>query len=290
MQEVANKALEQVIGKMGDLPALPGVVAEVLQLTEDPNSAMSDVTRVIQSDPALTAKILRLSNSSYYGMRQQVGTLKLALVILGVREVRNIVLGISVFETLKERSNVEVAQQIWADSLCVAGVARQLASTMGVNFQGEEFVAGLLSDIGKMVLLRQLKQNYLPLFNMFRHQPRMLLANETMLAGYTHVDAAAALAVRWSLPRTLSDTLWHQYPHEDRPLMLAKDPRLAATVRLAKAACMEDPALPEEQQPPEDTEAWKVLSCVKIPVQAEDRRSTMRTVKGLIQAGEALEL
>ena len=110
---IDKKAVDRIIARVGDLPAMPAVVSEVLRVTDDPATAMSEVSSIVQADPALTAKILRVSNSSYYGMKQYVGTLKLALVILGVREVRNIVLGITVFETLKnEKSDVKLAEDI----------------------------------------------------------------------------------------------------------------------------------------------------------------------------------
>ena len=95
-----RSSVEKVVAKLGDLPAMPDVVAGVMELTADANVAVSEVSALIERDPALTAKLLKVSNSSYYGMRQVVGTLKLALVILGVREVRNIVVGISVLESL----------------------------------------------------------------------------------------------------------------------------------------------------------------------------------------------
>lgn len=291
MPEAVNRQLEQVISRMGDLPALPSVVAEVLQITENPNSAMNEVSQAVHSDPALTAKILRLSNSSYYGMRQQVGTLKLALVILGVREVRNIVLGISVFETLKDKhDNLGVAQEIWAEALCVAGMAKRFAETIGLGLQGGEFVAGLLTNIGKMVLLRQLKGHYPPLFEEYRMQPRLLMANELAQAGFTHADAAAALAVRWNLPRTLCDALWHQYPHEDRPLLLAKDPKLAAVVRIARAVCSDDLELDDGHRFLEDTEAWDALESVKLPMAPEDRLALFREFKSAVATGETLQL
>ena len=84
-----EKTAEKLLANVGDLPAMPEVVSEVLRLTDDPDTAMAQVSDVIQRDPALTAKILKVSNSPYYGMKQYVGTLKLAIVILGVREVRN---------------------------------------------------------------------------------------------------------------------------------------------------------------------------------------------------------
>ena len=81
--------IEEIITKLGELPAMPLVVSEVLNRTEDPTISLSEVSEIIQQDPALTAKILKVSNSPYYGMRQVVGTLKLALVILGVREIQH---------------------------------------------------------------------------------------------------------------------------------------------------------------------------------------------------------
>jgi len=94
--------IDKVVARIGDLPAMPDIVAKVMEITEDPGVAVSDVSELIEQDLSLTAKLLKVSNSSYYGMRQVVGTLKLALVILGVKEVRNIVLGISVLDTLRD--------------------------------------------------------------------------------------------------------------------------------------------------------------------------------------------
>jgi len=147
--------IARIVSRVGELPAMPAVVAEVLRVTDDPASDMSAVSAAIQSDPALTAKILRVSNSPYYGMKQYVGTLKLALVILGVREVRNIVLCISVFEAVRDSErHVAAVHEIWNGSLRVAGLAKSLSTQLGLVLQGEEFIAGLLTDIGKVALLR----------------------------------------------------------------------------------------------------------------------------------------
>lgn len=271
-----QKALDATLSRVGDLPAMPGVVAEVLRITQDPSSSMSDVTRCIESDPALTAKVLRLSNSSYYGMRQYVGTLKLALVILGVREVRNIVLGVSVFDTLRNKDgNFEIAQAVWEASLRVAGLSKRLGTAMGMGLQGEEFIAGLLTDIGKLVLLRQLGKDYIKVYKEHAGSPSALTKAEQDCFGYSHADAATALVIRWSLPQTLCDALWCQYPHEDRPLSKAKDPALAALVRIAKAATFEDLSTGDALATLEDHEAWGVLSETKTPIPEDSRRELL---------------
>lgn len=270
-----NKALERVLAMVGDLPAMPAVVADVLRITENPAMEMVEASRVIQADPGLTAKILRISNSSYYGMKQYVGTLKLALVILGVREIRNIVIGITVFETLRQRgSAVETAQEIWSYSLRVAGVAKALGTEVGLGLQGEEFIAGLLHDIGKMVLLCQVGEDYARIYNDLRQDQSMLCEAERQEFGFTNADVAMALAVRWNLPQSLSDALWYQYPSPDHPLKDAKDPCLAAVVRIGRCAVRDDFSAPNDMDIAslQDIEAWEALATAKRPVPPGDRR------------------
>jgi HD-like signal output (HDOD) protein len=266
------------------------VVSEVLRQTEDPKAAMDQMSKTIQADPALTAKILRVSNSPYYGMKQYVGTLKLALVILGVREVRNIVLGISVFETLKESGPaLKSAQEIWLSSLRVASLAKRLCEEIELGLQGEEFITGLLHDIGKMVLLRQLADRYARIYMAFKDFPERLYAAELQEFGFTNADAATALAVRWNLPQTLVDALWYQYPNPDRPLANAKDPRLAAVVRIAKYA-LHDDLSQEGAQSLLDEEAWEVLQTAKNPMPPSERAERLKSMVEEIKKGPELPI
>jgi len=271
VKEIVAKVTEQ----MGDLPALSTVVSEVLRMTEDPNTSTSDVCEVVQSDPGLTAKVLRVSNSSYYGMRQYVGTLKLALVILGVREVRNIVLGISVFDTLTgEQGDVRLAQEIWNESLRKAGFARHLSTHMGLGLQGEEFISGLLSDIGKMGLLRKSPEGYRKTLEEHGTMSALLEAERTAF-GFDHADVAMALAENWSLPQTLAQALWYQYPRPDSSLTEARDPNLAAVSRITRLASHDDFSRPSGQLALADQDAWQVLSAARKPIPPEERYATL---------------
>ena len=273
MSEEKRNGPEQVIGVVGDLPALPAVVAEVLRLTEDPSASTADVSDIIQSDPAMTAKVLRVSNSSYYGMKQYVGTLKLALVILGVREVRNIVLGISVFETLNEQGgDMKTAQEIWNRSLKTAGLCKKLAGAMALGLQGEEFIAGLLSDIGVMGMLRKDgKGAYRSIYDSLGHDPRILCKAENMQYGFTHAAVSRAMAMQWNLPQTLSDALGHQYAAEGQSLRTAKDPKLAAVIRIGKAIGHSGDCEGRIDLALEELEAWNVLADARKPIAEEAR-------------------
>ncbi|MFP4502455.1 MAG: HDOD domain-containing protein [Candidatus Hydrogenedentota bacterium] len=288
-----ESAVERVVAGVGDLPAMPAVVARVLEITEDPSSQMSDLSDCVHADPALTAKILRVSNSSYYGMKQYVGTLKLALVILGVREIRNIVLGISVFETLRQNgADANMASEIWAHSLRVAGIAKKLAAHMGLGFQGEEFISGLLHDIGKMVLLCQLREEYGKLYKKLKDDQQGLYEAELDELGFTNADAAMALASKWNLPQTLADALWYQYADPDRPLTDAKDPKLAAITRIAKRAGRDDFTVKDDAEIAalQDSEAWSCLTDVKKPIPAGERRQVLAGFVGEVDEAPSVPL
>lgn len=258
-----QRDIDNVIAHVGDLPAVPTVVSGVIEMTEDPSVPMSDVSELIQRDPALTAKILRVSNSPYYGMRQYVGTLKLALVILGAREVRNIVVGIAVFDTLRnERTEVLLADDFWNHSLGVAALAKKISSSLDLMMQGEDFIAGLLHDIGKMVLSRSLGERYVTLYRAAAvKDEEALFALENEKLGFNHCDAGAALCSKWNLPQVLCDAIYYHHAAKDRSLLEAKDPKLAAIVRVADLAVRQESW--EEADAPSiactEAEAWSVI-------------------------------
>lgn len=285
------EAIERVLDTIGELPAMPGTVADVLEATSNPDVEMSDVSKLIEQDPAMAAKILKISNSSYYGMKQFVGTIKLALVILGVREVRNIVLGISVFDAVKaDGVPANAVQDVWNDSLTIAALAKKLTGHLNLGLQGEEFITGLLADIGKMIMFREYKKEYADLYHKFRREPFLLLDAEMMNFGYTHADASTALATKWSLPPKLGDSLWTQYPNVERPLAEASDDKLAAVIRIARLMSAEDFASAAPLVCTTDPEAWLVFDMAKHPIPADKRREVLGDLLAEVKNAPALAL
>jgi putative nucleotidyltransferase with HDIG domain len=261
--------LQKVIERVGDLPAMPSLVAELLHVTDDPMVELGDVSVIIQRDPALTAKLLRISNSPYYGMKQYVGTLKLALVILGVREVRNIVLGIVVADTLHDDKLITLlAKDFWNHAFFVAGLSRKLADALGASVQGEAFASGLLHDIGKLLLIRQIGASYADLFKKSGGASLALCAAEEEHLGFSHADAAAALAEAWNFPPALVDALRMHHVAPEKRLDTAKDPILASIVRVANLAAHDDldagPAA--DFAAGADDEAWALLASAPSPI------------------------
>lgn len=274
-----SKSVEAVVSRVGELPAMPKVVAEVIRLTENPSTAMAEISEIIQRDPALAAKILQVSNSPYYGLRGQVGTLKLALVILGVREVRNIVLAVSIFDTFHNAdTEALMTSNFWSHSISVAGMSKMLAHHIRVGMQGEEFMAGLLHDIGKMILWHQLGKEYARIFNQAAKSGEDLVIAEKTAFGFDHTDVGAALIERWDLPPALGDAIWlHHFHIGGEPLRKAENPVLAAVVRVANQAFHDNLAQREdgECKAADDDEAWSILASVSLPIDRPSRREIL---------------
>lgn len=282
-----------MIDSVGELPALPSVVADILNITEDPTIAVSQISERVQRDPGLAAKILKVSNSPYYGMKQYVGTLKLAIVILGVREVRNIVFGITLFESLQDKQMQHVlVHEIWEHSLRVGAWSRRLGAALSLGLQGEDFICGLLHDIGKIVLLRTAGSDYLKMIKDSGGHSSLLCQLEMGYFGIDHADTAEALAAHWNLPQALSDGLWMHHEGPGRSFNLASDPRLAALVWIANAAARED--FSDLTQPPGPScmrdDAWQAFGTPKAPKEPEQRRALLAEFAAEIQGMETLFL
>lgn len=272
------RAAEKVTEKIGDLPAMPAIVSEVLHLMEDPMVDMRDICNCLQKDPALTAKILRVSNSSYYGMKQYVGTLKLALVVLGAREVRNIVLGVSVFDTFgRGKLDAALPLELWEHSVRVAGLCKMLGARMRLALQGEDFIGGLLHDIGKLILWAHYGAAYEKFYFAARTPDDAAIVRESETFGFDHCDAAAALATQWNLPLALRDALWMHHPQNGaRDLDAAKDPMLAALVRVANLASRGEVAGADADGTAGEDASWRILAGAPAPIPAGEREATIR--------------
>lgn len=276
MKDVRDGLLA-IVSSIGDLPVLPDVAASVLRFTEDPGGSLGKLSDHIGKDPSLTAHILKISNSPLYGLTQKVATLKLALVVLGVREVKNIVLGLSVFQAFFQGPAEKMAQAIWQHSLEVAGLNRKLGSVLAPGLQAEDFIAGLLHDIGKLVLYLQYKSYYADLLGKPGMSGITLCAMEKSTFGFTHADAAAALVAHWNLPAALIDALQAHHSSPDKGLRSLKEPRLAALTRIANQVTHEDFSTPGLPHPSitDEAEAWEVLVSPQAPRTSEERETLL---------------
>ena len=148
-----NTELIKKIQSCPNLPSLPSIAVQILDLAAKPNVDIAEIARLISKDPALSTKILRTVNSSFYGRSQAVSTVSHSLVILGLQSVKTLVLGFSLVTTLhKDKSRGFNHLNYWRRSIYAATAARTIATKMNLVQQEEAFLGALLQDIGMLVL------------------------------------------------------------------------------------------------------------------------------------------
>lgn len=213
--EFASLALK--VSRSENLPVLPQVASTVLRLADDPNSSPKMMERTIERDPAITAKILRVANSAYYGL-SNVGNIGRAIGVLGMNAVRSLVIGV-VFQQLasgKEQAPNYSKLEYWRHSLAVAVTARILGKLRLPEAAEDLYVAGMMHDVGMLVLDRFCADEFDRAILFARSQQIPLHMAEKFAFGFDHCQVGAMLAERWSLPKTVAKAIeFHHRPQAD---------------------------------------------------------------------------
>lgn len=201
--EATPDTLAQLLNHSRQLYSLPGVVLEVLELTNAPQLDTNRLKECIERDPALTTKVLRVVNSSLFGLSRRVSNLSQALAVLGTKPLKMLVLGFGLPEPLFAGVAREVLAQYWKHTLTRAVAARELSERVW-NLPGDElFVIGLLKDLGRLVLIQGLGQPYIDVMRKADWPRREIRALERRLIGFDHVQLTAGLLEQWGLPESL---------------------------------------------------------------------------------------
>lgn len=195
--------VQQFVESTSQLFSLPAAAAEVLRLTGEPTIDLNAIKHCVESDPALTARILRVTNSSLFGSSRQVTDLNQALTLLGIRPLKILVLGFSLPKGLFAGLEAEVLSWYWRHTLVKAVAARELAERLWRLPGDEPFLAGLVQDIGVLALIQQLGQPYQQLLTQVRTHGGSLLASELETLGFDHLVLSSRLLSHWGLPAAL---------------------------------------------------------------------------------------
>jgi len=199
-----NEQLLQRVRQCPNLPTLPTIATQILALSQRADADFSEIARIISKDAALSGKILRTVNSSFYGRSQAVGTISGALVILGLQSVKTLVLGFSLVTNLnKKQSSGFKHLEYWKRSIYAATAARTLAARLNMVQQEEAFLAGLLMDIGMLVLDIVLGDQYGEIYARVTTHAE-LRAAEIEALGVTQAIVGGILAASWKLPPLLA--------------------------------------------------------------------------------------
>lgn len=236
---MSNPSLSQVdlirkciAGAAKDLPPLPDVVVRVLDATERENVTAAEIERLLTHDPALTAKTLRVVNSAYYGLSKQVATVQQATVILGMTQIRNLVLSVAALGLIKVQSarQREVLRECWEHGVGTACASQKLARRLRLEPKVLElsFVSGLLHDLGKLFLYGNFPEMYHEVLVQFEGSNVPLIEIERQALGLTHPEIGRELAISWKFPDPLVEAIaGHEGPFDE------STPTLVALVHLA---------------------------------------------------------
>lgn len=230
-----------LVNKITDLPTLPAMMATITRLMQDPRTSADELGKAVATDPALVSKVLKLVNSAFYGFPGRIKTITQAIVILGFSTIRNVVLTTSVLKLFGPKpgqKNIDVAY-FWEHSLLTGAIAKSLAIGKDAPFTEETFIAGLLHDMGRMVLSQKLAPELDKVLDYQAKNGCPLLEAEQAVLGLTHGDIGAWLARRWNLPTPFVDVMQYHHNPLEAPVLDARQQKdtgiLIPIVHLADA-------------------------------------------------------
>lgn len=230
----------ELILSICDLPAVPAVAARILRLVDAPDSSIDEIHKAIMADQALTARVLKTANSAFYSLGHNISTISEAANIMGLNTIKNIVLAVSTRELYKRFGLME--QKLWEHSLGVSIAAGLLANETYFLKKEEAVLAGLMHDVGKVIMNNSQHERFLILTQRVYEEHVTYAAIESEVFGFTHAEAGFLLAEKWGFPQMLCETIRnHHLAVNKEEDSLKADPYLSAmcsTVALADALCV----------------------------------------------------
>jgi putative nucleotidyltransferase with HDIG domain len=213
-------SLDEIVRKTSDLPTIPAAAMAVMQEAESATSTASTVANQIAQDHALTARVLRLANSAYYGLSRQVDDLQEAVVVLGMRSVRNLAIVAATYPWMSValKGYGLGPKQLWTHSFAVAVAAQLLGRTSQKADEDVAFTAGLLHNLGKLAMSIWLEKRITAMLQYAMRENMTFDEVERKLFGYDHAEVGAHLAEAWNLPPKLVTAIrYHHRPDECKP-------------------------------------------------------------------------
>jgi putative nucleotidyltransferase with HDIG domain len=256
---MAISKASDLVKDIGGLITLPDVYLHINRLVDDPNSSSADIARAISQDPSFTVRLLRVANSALYGFPSTVDTVAKAVTIIGTSQIRNLALSMSVARSFAGLPNELVSMDnFWRHSLLCALAARHLAREARRCDPDALFTAGLLHDIGELVIFnRMTEQAREALERVLDSQDELpIFEAEHEVMGFDHADVGGELARQWKLPSLLEECI--AYHHAIGKAQ--KHPRETALVHIANviAQMAEIDSLDPADVAPIDPSAWEI--------------------------------
>ncbi|MHB8079295.1 MAG: HDOD domain-containing protein [Candidatus Krumholzibacteriia bacterium] len=206
---------DEIFAKVLTLPTLPVSVARLAALMDDPRAGALDFEAVIRPDPALTANLLRLANSAYFGLSREVDSVRQAVALMGLKRVFEMAASVSFARVIPPflPGYGIAATGFWTHCIAVGTLSERLARELGRDIPGLLFTAGLLHDVGKLAIGSFLMEETLPMRARLAEARITFVAAERAVLGTDHAEVGQAAAQRWALPPAIGVAArWHHAP------------------------------------------------------------------------------
>ncbi len=221
-EPTVDSRVKQAVSNIRNLPTPPIVFHQIQKVINDPKVSAGQIAAILSEDPAMSVKVLKLTNSAFYGLSREVESVKQAVVVVGMEAIKNLVLSASVIDMFKGKDyDQEFQEQFWRHSLATAFGSRIIArrlKTRGMIDPDSGFSGGLLHDIGKIIVACYLPEQY-SLYKAARaadpQTPDYELEERTI--GFTHNQVGSLLAVQWKLPQKLNDAITYHHDPKAAP-------------------------------------------------------------------------
>lgn len=209
--------LKQIAGYINKMPSLPISVTKVIEICNNPRTSPADLNSVIRIDPVLMGNVMKLINSAYYGLSDQVTSLVRAIIMLGINTVKNLSLSTAILGTLSTNDQFQALNMdgFWRHSLCVGAASKLIARHIKVDQKNLEsyFIAGLLHDIGKIPLNNKLPEEYLLAISISDRKNQSLVKSETEAMTINHTESGHLIVHSWKLGDEIKDAVvYHHLP------------------------------------------------------------------------------
>lgn len=216
---MTHPCLKEMVSQLDTLPSLPEVYAKLRQAIANPDVPVSEIAAIIEEDMAMSAKVLQLVNSAFFGLFQKVESPARAVNLLGIDTVKNLVLGVGAFSEIKASSKIFPVKKLWSHSLMVGNCAKKIAMDQSEDNDliDNSFIAGLLHDIGKLVMLAKMDKQYEETTLLAGKEGICLRSAEKRIFNAVHDDFGAYLMGLWGMPGPVIEAIGFHHRLDNYP-------------------------------------------------------------------------
>jgi len=233
---MSTLTMDELVSRVERIPRLPDTAMRLIRVVSDPRSSIQEIVTTIRYDQAVTTEVLRVCNSAYFGLSRRVNSIDDAICLLGTAKVLQLVLSVHT-QTLLSRPQEGYGLMpgaLWEHSVAVATGCQLLTHRLELGDAGLLFTAGLLHDIGKVILNETVATEYAEIVKRVSEGGRSFLEAEQEVLGFTHPEVGARLAETWQLSEEINRCIRYHHEPDDLPV---PDPRVDA-VHLADVSCL----------------------------------------------------